>query len=136
MEFKNSIYPIEKIFGQKAPTLQLSRAGATKINKTISRVLTADAGSTRQLAGTLGEVIVEGVHKTLVSQSLICFKTSFSCTFGSTHWVAVIAEVYGKLNAVSSRNIRLKGIVRQQLVIFKKDLDHVIYMVVNIYVMS
>lgn len=50
---KIQFYPIEKIFGQKAPTLQLSRAGAKKINKSISRVLTADAGSTRQLAGTL-----------------------------------------------------------------------------------
>ena len=73
MEFKNSIFPIEKIFGQKAPTLQLSRAGAKKINKTISRVLTADAGRTRQLAGTLGKIIVEGIQQSVMSKSLIGF---------------------------------------------------------------
>ena len=71
MESKNSIFPIEKIFGQKAPTLQLSRVGAKKINKLISRVLTADAGSTRQLAGTLVEIIVESIHKWSMSKSLI-----------------------------------------------------------------
>jgi len=72
-----------------------------------------------------------------MSKSLISFKACFSSTFGSSHWIAVIAEVNRKLNAVSSRNIRLKSIVRQQLIIFyKKELDHVIYMVVYIYDMS